>query len=61
MTTAEIIKAQAITHKAHKAYSHKVWKDRQTAYQQIKERDCYGYKSAKVQNMDGSSERGIKA
>lgn len=48
MTAAEIIKKQAIIHKKYKAYSHKIWKDRQIAYQQIKECDCYGYKSAKV-------------
>ncbi len=47
-TMAAVNTNQAITHKAKKKYIHKVWLNRQSDYQKIKERDCYGYKSAKV-------------
>lgn len=55
------IDREAIERKARREYSHRVWQKRQSDYQLIKERDCYGYKSAKVQNVGGPCERGIKA
>lgn len=52
------IDREAIERKARREYSHKVWKKRQSDYQLIKERDCYGYKSAKIPNMERVIERG---
>lgn len=61
MTVSEIISKEAIRHIARRDYVHKKWLERQTDYREIKERDCYGYKSAKVQNVEGIGKRSIKA
>ena len=61
MTKEQIMTASVITHTAKRKYSHDVWKNRQAEYRKIKEQDCYGYKSAKVQNVEGIGKRSIKA
>lgn len=61
MTREEVMTESVKVHVAKRKYSHDVWVDRQTKYQQIKERDCYGYKSAKIQNVGGIGKRSIKA
>lgn len=40
--------------KEYKAASHRKWLKRQEEYHKIIERDCYGYKRAKVQDVEGT-------
>ena len=51
------IDREVIEHKARREYSHRIWQKRQSDYQLIRERDCYGYKSAKIPNMERVVER----
>ena len=51
MTREQIMTDSVKVHVARRKYSHDVWRNRQVEYQRIKERDCYGYKGAKVQNV----------
>lgn len=39
---------------AYKAASHSKWVSRQEEYHKIIERDCYGYKRAKIQDVEGT-------
>lgn len=61
MTVGEKMTKEAITYKARREWSHNIWVKRQADYKQIKERDCYGYKGAKVQNVGRVEGRSIKA
>lgn len=61
MTAGEAMTVEAVTHIARRDYSHKVWLKRQADYQKIKDQDCYGYKSAKVQNMGRACQRSSQA
>lgn len=51
LTREQVMTDSVITHIAKRKHAHKVWLNRQNEYQKIKEQDCYGYKSAKVQNV----------
>lgn len=57
----EVMTVSVKHHIAHKQHAHKVWLDRQERQKRIKEQDCYGYKGAKVQNVEGIGKRSIKA
>lgn len=52
MTVGEVMTKKVKAYMAKKDWSHDVWTKRQADYKQIKERDSYGYKSAKVQDME---------
>ena len=54
----EVMTASVKHHIAQKKHAHEIWLDRQERQKRIKEQDCYGYKSAKVQNMGRVSARG---
>ena len=57
----EVMTASVKHHIAQKKHSHEVWLNHQNEYQKIREQDCYGYKSAKVQNVDRACARGSQA
>lgn len=49
----QISNEQAKELKARKEHSHNRWLARQQEYHKIMERDCYGYKRAKIQDVEG--------
>ena len=57
----EVMTASVKHHIAHKQHAHEVWLDRQERQKRIKEQDCYGYKSAKVQDVGRACARGSQA
>ena len=49
----QINNEQAKELKARKEHVHNRWLARQQEYRKIMEQDCYGYKRAKIQNVEG--------